>query len=81
MKTTEKRTKCELLKTSWTYQTKEYFKTSTLHGMRYINEDGRPFCEKWVTTSKFRRTEVLIHSSFKKFQEFTGKIYRKCYCE
>jgi hypothetical protein len=46
MKTTKTRNKCELLKTSWTYQTKEYFEKSTLHGVRYINEDGRPFCEK-----------------------------------
>jgi hypothetical protein len=46
MKTAETKKKCELLKTSWTYQTTEYFKKSTLHGMRYINEDGRPFCEK-----------------------------------
>jgi amiloride-sensitive sodium channel len=46
MKTTQRRKKHELLKTSWTYQTKEYFEKSTLHGVKYINEDGRPFCEK-----------------------------------
>lgn len=36
----------ELLKTSWTYQTREFFDHSTLHGVRYIAEEGRPFCEK-----------------------------------
>jgi amiloride-sensitive sodium channel len=46
MKTTERRKTYELLKTSWTYQTQEYFNNSTLHGVRYIREDGRPFYEK-----------------------------------
>jgi amiloride-sensitive sodium channel len=46
MNTTNRRKKYELLKTSWTYQTQEYFENSTLHGIRYIKEDGRPFCEK-----------------------------------
>jgi amiloride-sensitive sodium channel len=46
MKATKAKKKYELLKTSWTYQTREYFENSTLHGVRYINEDGRPFCEK-----------------------------------
>lgn len=40
--------KYELLKTSWTYQTREFFDHSTLHGVRYIAEGDRPFCEKLV---------------------------------
>jgi len=50
MKTTDRKKKYELLKTSWTYQTQEYFHNSMLHGVRYINEAGRPFCERQVTT-------------------------------
>lgn len=41
--------KYDLLKTSWTYQTQEYFKNSTLHGVRYIAEEGRPFSEKYIS--------------------------------
>lgn len=35
-----------LLKSSLLYQTKEYFNSSTLHGVVYIVETGRPFFEK-----------------------------------
>jgi hypothetical protein len=37
-----------LLKTSLKYQTKEFFDSSTLHGVRYIAEKGRPFSEKFM---------------------------------
>lgn len=40
-------TKFELLKTSWTYQAKEFFNNSNLHGVRYIAEKDRPFHEKY----------------------------------
>jgi amiloride-sensitive sodium channel len=46
MKTANIRKTYELLKTSWTYQTREYFNNSTLHGVQYIREEGRPFYEK-----------------------------------
>lgn len=36
----------ELFKTSLVYQTKEFFTNSTLHGVRYIAEQGRPTGEK-----------------------------------
>lgn len=39
----------ELLKTSWTVQTKVFFENSSLHGVRYIAESGRPFFEKYIT--------------------------------
>lgn len=35
-----------LLKTSWNVQWKLFFQNSTLHGVRYIAERGRPFIEK-----------------------------------
>lgn len=35
-----------LLKTSWHYQAAQFFQNSTLHGVRYIAESGRPFLEK-----------------------------------
>lgn len=37
-----------LLATSLRHQTTEFFNNSTLHGVRYIAEKERPFCEKWV---------------------------------
>jgi amiloride-sensitive sodium channel len=46
MKITNIKRTYELLKTSWAYQTQEYFKNSTLHGVQYIREEGRPFYEK-----------------------------------
>lgn len=39
---------CELLKTSWKVQAKLFFQHSTLHGVRYIAEEGRPIIEKYV---------------------------------
>lgn len=35
-----------LLATSLRHQTTEFFNNSTLHGVRYIAEKERPFCEK-----------------------------------
>lgn len=37
-----------LLKTSLLHQTKEFFANSTLHGIRYIAEQGRPIAEKFM---------------------------------
>ncbi|PSN38910.1 hypothetical protein C0J52_16366, partial [Blattella germanica] len=62
----------ELLKTSWSYQTQEYFDNSTLHGVRYINEDGRPTCEKFMwfcfTSVGGVVTLIIIVSLWEKFQ-------------
>lgn len=38
-----------LLVASLRHQTTEFFNNSTLHGVRYIAEKERPFCEKFVT--------------------------------
>lgn len=35
-----------LLAASLRHQTTEFFNNSTLHGVRYIAEKDRPFCEK-----------------------------------
>lgn len=35
-----------LLAASLRHQTTEFFNNSTLHGVRYIAEKERPFCEK-----------------------------------
>lgn len=37
----------KLFHTSLIYQTREFFNNSTLHGVRYIAETGRPFGEKY----------------------------------
>lgn len=38
--------RCSLLAASLRHQTTEFFNNSTLHGVRYIAEKERPFCEK-----------------------------------
>lgn len=38
-----------LLAASLRHQTTEFFNNSTLHGVRYIAEKDRPFCEKLVS--------------------------------
>jgi Amiloride-sensitive sodium channel len=61
-----------LLKTSLKYQTKEFFENSTLHGVRYVAEKGRPFTEKFMwfclvavgAVAAF----VIIGSLWEKFQ-------------
>lgn len=42
-----------LFATSLRHQTTEFFNNSTLHGVRYIAEKDRPFCEKYVLTIIF----------------------------
>lgn len=37
-----------LFAASLRHQTTEFFNNSTLHGVRYIAEKDRPFCEKYV---------------------------------
>lgn len=36
----------QLFRTSLVYQTREFFNNSTLHGVRFIAETGRPFGER-----------------------------------
>lgn len=61
-----------LFKGSLLYQTKEFFENSTLHGVRYIAEEGRPFFERFMWFS-FVATGavaaiVIIFSLWEKFQ-------------
>ncbi|XP_066994081.2 sodium channel protein Nach-like [Anabrus simplex] len=64
--------KYELLKTSLSYQTSQFFDNSTLHGVRYIREEGRPFCERFMwfcfTTIGGVATLIIIVSLWEKFQ-------------
>lgn len=46
-KTKDQFTTLNLFWTSILYQTKEFFNNSTLHGVRYIAEEGRPFGERF----------------------------------
>ncbi|XP_026475305.1 sodium channel protein Nach [Ctenocephalides felis] len=60
------------MKTSWIYQTKEFFESSTLHGVRYIAEENRPFFEKFMwfcfTSIGAVATLIIIVSLWEKFQ-------------
>jgi amiloride-sensitive sodium channel len=64
--------KVTLLHTSFFYQIKEFFANSTLHGIRYIAEQGRPFGEKFMwfvfviigAIAAF----IIINSLWEKFQ-------------
>lgn len=49
-----------LLATSLRHQTTEFFNNSTLHGVRYIAEKERPFCEKWVSLNANIYLYVII---------------------
>ncbi|EFA10172.2 sodium channel protein Nach [Tribolium castaneum] len=60
------------LGTSWQVQTKLFFEHSTLHGVRYIAEYGRPFLERFMWFSCVGigavATAVIIVSLWDKFQ-------------
>lgn len=61
-----------LFRSSLLYQTKEFFDNSTLHGVRYIAEEGRPLLERFmwfcfVATGAVAAT-VIIFSLWEKFQ-------------
>lgn len=69
-----------LLKTSFKYQTKEFFDNSTLHGIRYIAEEGRAFFEKFIwfclVSVGAVAAFVIIGTLWEKFQTnptITGK--------
>ncbi|XP_028179101.1 pickpocket protein 28-like [Ostrinia furnacalis] len=61
-----------LLATSLRHQTTEFFNNSTLHGVRYIAEKERPFCEKFMwfsfTAVGAVTTCIIIVSLWEKFQ-------------
>lgn len=61
-----------LFQTSLIYQTREFFNNSTLHGVRYIAETGRPFIERFMwfcfTTIGFISALIIIVSLWEKFQ-------------
>lgn len=61
-----------LLKTSVKYQTKEFFDNSTLHGIRYIAEEGRAFFEKFMwfclVSTGAVAAFVIIGTLWEKFQ-------------
>lgn len=61
-----------LFKSSLLFQTKEFFNNSTLHGVRYIAESGRPFGEKFMwfcfTSIGGIAALIIIFSLWEKFQ-------------
>ncbi|XP_044755808.1 sodium channel protein Nach-like [Coccinella septempunctata] len=61
-----------ILKTSWKVQTKVFFENSTLHGVRFIAEDGRPFFEKFMwficVMVGLITSIIIIFSLWEKFQ-------------
>ncbi|XP_045493644.1 sodium channel protein Nach-like isoform X1 [Colias croceus] len=61
-----------LFATSLRHQTTEFFNNSTLHGVRYIAEKERPFCEKFMwfsfTAIGAVATCIIIVSLWEKFQ-------------
>lgn len=65
-------TTSRLFRTSLLYQTREFFNNSTLHGVRYIAETGRPFGERFMwfcfTIIGFISALVIIVSLWEKFQ-------------
>lgn len=75
-------TSLRLLRTSFLYQTKEFFKNSTLHGVRYIAEANRPVGERlmwfFFTTIGLISAFVIIGSLWEKFQTnptITGECF------
>ncbi|XP_053602844.1 sodium channel protein Nach [Plodia interpunctella] len=63
---------CSLFAASLRHQTTEFFNNSTLHGVRYIAEKERPFCEKFMwfsfTAVGAVTTCIIIVSLWEKFQ-------------
>ncbi|XP_034490359.1 sodium channel protein Nach [Drosophila innubila] len=61
-----------IFRRSLVYQTKEFFQNSTLHGVRYIAETGRPIGEKFMwfcfTSIGAVTALVIIMSLWEKFQ-------------
>ncbi|KAK9732285.1 Amiloride-sensitive sodium channel [Popillia japonica] len=64
--------KYTLLRTSWRVQAKLFFEHSTLHGVRYIAEKGRPFAERlmWFICVNVSAVAamIIIVSLWEKFQ-------------
>lgn len=79
----------KLIPTNFHHQAKEFFSNSTLHGVRYIAEKGRPFGEKfmWFCCVAIGAVAafVIIDSLWEKFQtnptitgEFVSTISSSC---
>ncbi|XP_045473290.1 sodium channel protein Nach-like [Harmonia axyridis] len=62
----------KILKTSWKVQTQVFFENSTLHGVRYIAEKGRPFFENFMwfvcVMVGLITSIIIIFSLWEKFQ-------------
>lgn len=62
----------KLIPTNLNHQAKEFFSNSTLHGVRYINENGRAFGEKFMwfccVAIGFVISLIIIDSLWEKFQ-------------
>jgi Amiloride-sensitive sodium channel len=71
----------KLIPTNLSHQTNEFFTNSTLHGVRYIYENGRAFGEKFIwfccVAIGFVTALIIIDSLWEKFQTeptITGMI-------
>lgn len=62
----------KLISTNLNHQSNEFFTNSTLHGVRYINENGRAFGEKFMwfccVAIGFVTALIIIDSLWEKFQ-------------
>lgn len=66
-----------LFQTSLLYQTREFFNNSTLHGVRYIAESGRPFGERYDGEI----ADVLSYNLNVHFRQiYVVLFYRYRYC-
>lgn len=52
-----------IFRRSLIFQTKEFFQNSTLHGVRYIAETGRPVGEKWVFQDEIMTKNIFVDFS------------------
>lgn len=62
----------KLIRTNLNHQTKELLDNSTIHGVRYMNENGRVFIEKFMwfccISFGFVAALIIIDSLWEKFQ-------------
>lgn len=58
-----------LFQTSLLYQTREFFNNSTLHGVRYIAETGRPFGERFENFVFIGMPALMVNSSLCQFRQ------------
>jgi hypothetical protein len=84
MKESRRLSRLKLIPTNLNHQAEEFFSNSTLHGVRYINENGRAFGEKFMwfccVAIGFVISLIIIDSLWEKFQTdptITGMISSK----